>query len=831
MDNVVGVRITGDGAALEQALQAGGRQVQDFGKKVSETKDPIEQMAQGLKSALIGSSIAVGLITLKNRIYDVVQAMVEAQVQVDKLRNGLNFAVGRDKSVGELDFIRTSAASLGLEFISTAQQYTKLAAAARGTTLEGRQTRDVFTAIAQASTVMGLSAEETQGALLAITQMISKGKVQAEELRGQLGERLPGAFQIAARSMGVTTAELDKMLETGQVLATDFLPKFARQLSQETAPEVEAASKSMQSSINRLSNAWTDLKQNITQGGVGSFLASTMGGMAQIISGVSEGVRGLSGNNALLNAARQVNDLDQQAKILRNRVEGGLYGSKFQAELDAVNAKLEIAKTRFRELNNTMADQKNPYVSGDDRVTQRAAKQAEQARADRAILDKIRQTNSGQSATFASDLKNLAGIRERGGFSSDKEYSDLVAALIKKEGGVKAESKTDTAQRLTELRLAATIAQEELGYAREKLGIERALAEARDNGAGELDQYAQMSAKARAQAAELDARDRMLYIELQAAKAAEGSAKLDADKIQALTKRLQIEKKIEDVAISRAQLDYGDGKFLADSEKYRQAREDAGTAKGLELMRSAADSKAANLPNAERAAEMLRVESEAMRKIVDVNYSSAEKSQKAWDGYYAWYEQRSRELAEQFASGPQAGVQAYLKSISDFGKQTADVVSKSFSGLEDSLTKFFTTGKGGFRALADSIISDLIRIEVRRSITGPLAAGAGGGGSGIGGILGSIGSFFGGFFADGGSPPVGLASIVGERGPELFIPRTAGTIIPNGQIGSGQSIVNHNYFTVGDVASMSKVRAEIEASQRRIGASVQRSQLYGGSLS
>jgi len=38
-------------------------------------------------------------------------------------------------------------------------------------------------------------------------------------------------------------------------------------------------------------------------------------------------------------------------------------------------------------------------------------------------------------------------------------------------------------------------------------------------------------------------------------------------------------------------------------------------------------------------------------------------------------------------------------------------------------------------------------------------------------------------FADGGRPPVGRASIVGERGPELFVPDRAGTIIPNNQLG------------------------------------------------
>ncbi len=38
-------------------------------------------------------------------------------------------------------------------------------------------------------------------------------------------------------------------------------------------------------------------------------------------------------------------------------------------------------------------------------------------------------------------------------------------------------------------------------------------------------------------------------------------------------------------------------------------------------------------------------------------------------------------------------------------------------------------------------------------------------------------------FADGGRPPVGRPSIVGERGPELFVPSTAGTVIPNNKMG------------------------------------------------
>jgi tape measure domain-containing protein len=59
-------------------------------------------------------------------------------------------------------------------------------------------------------------------------------------------------------------------------------------------------------------------------------------------------------------------------------------------------------------------------------------------------------------------------------------------------------------------------------------------------------------------------------------------------------------------------------------------------------------------------------------------------------------------------------------------------------------------------------------------------------------------------FANGGRPPVGRASIVGERGPELFVPRTAGTIIPNNAIGGGGT--TNNMITVNVDASGTSVQ-------------------------
>ena len=61
----------------------------------------------------------------------------------------------------------------------------------------------------------------------ALEQIMSKGKVSGgRTASGSSASALPGAFQIAARAMGKTTTELDKMLENGELLSEEFLPKF-----------------------------------------------------------------------------------------------------------------------------------------------------------------------------------------------------------------------------------------------------------------------------------------------------------------------------------------------------------------------------------------------------------------------------------------------------------------------------------------------------------------------------------------------------------------------------------------------------------------------------
>ncbi|EIT69461.1 MULTISPECIES: tape measure protein [Hydrocarboniphaga] len=154
----------------------------------------------------------------------------------------------------EMQKVEEQADRLGLSVTSTAKTWSQFQAASKGTTLEGGRTRDIFLAVSEAAQKLNLRSEETEGALRALGQMMSKGKVQAEELRGQLGDRLPGAFNIMARALGVSTAQLDKMLQQGEVLAEDALPKFAAELRRTFDTDALTRIDTAASNFTRLAN-------------------------------------------------------------------------------------------------------------------------------------------------------------------------------------------------------------------------------------------------------------------------------------------------------------------------------------------------------------------------------------------------------------------------------------------------------------------------------------------------------------------------------------------------------------------------------------------------
>ncbi len=188
---------------------------------------------------------------------------LEAALQMDRLDKAYTSITGSAQAArGQLSFLQDTADRLGLQFQSTALSAKTFFAAGKGSSLEP-QLNAIFEAVSSAGAALSMTQDDIQGAFLALGQMISKGKVQAEELRGQLGERLPGAFQMAARAMNMTTAELDKFMADGKLTAEELLPRLAKVLRDEYGTAAETAAQGMQGAVNRLSTEWELFKAGL----------------------------------------------------------------------------------------------------------------------------------------------------------------------------------------------------------------------------------------------------------------------------------------------------------------------------------------------------------------------------------------------------------------------------------------------------------------------------------------------------------------------------------------------------------------------------------------
>ena len=142
-----------------------------------------------------------------------------------------------------------------------------------------------------------------------------------------------------------------------------------------------------------------------------------------------------------------------------------------------------------------------------------------------------------------------------------------------------------------------------------------------------------------------------------------------------------------------------------------------------------------------------------------------------------------------------------------------DVGDRGIKSLEDSLVGIVDgtkTAKEAFKDMARSIISDLIRIAIQKSITGPLGN--------------ALGSFFTAsssattvpaFMAKGGTATGGKPYVVGEQGPELFVPGRTGTVVPNNQMGGGGGVTINQTINV-TTGVQQTVRTEIANLMPRI---------------
>ena len=197
--------------------------------------------------------------------------------------------------------------------------------------------------------------------------------------------------------------------------------------------------------------------------------------------------------------------------------------------------------------------------------------------------------------------------------------------------------------------------------------------------------------------------------------------------------------------------------------------------------------------------------------------------------YSDYYAQRKVQDANYF-TGLDRATATYIENAQNVAKLTEQAYTNVFSSIEDALVQFVTKGKFSFKSLADSIISEFVRIEAKAAVSKVLQSvssngGAGGISSAIGGYFSGGGAsgaadtaslFANGFagFASGGYATPRSIHEVNERGPELLetggrtflmMSGQGGRVIPHDQAFGGgvPTIINQ---TTGRVDQATMVR-------------------------
>jgi len=857
-----------DGKRVEDQFDRIGRTGQSAFDKISAATKPananlkvVDNTAQALNSVFRQAAGLIGAYAGLSGVMQGLRSVNETGMEFQGLNTALAAVTGGAQgAAAEMGFLEKEADRLGLNLLDTAQSYLTLVSASKGTVLAGQQTRDIFTAVAEASTVLQLSSDQTKGALLAIGQIMSKGKVQAEELRGQLGERLYGAFQIAARGMGITTAELDKMLSQGKLVAEDFLPKFAAEIRKTFSEGVPEASKNASAELNRFHNSVLEIERTIAQGG---FLQGLTDGYRTLSAtlqdpGVQDAAHALGETlgETIATAAKGLSLLIENADLAVTALEGLLIArtvagaitafnaammgnagmavglqlasslsAGFALRLVAVEAATQLATIAMVGLRAALAFIGGPVglaiiagvalyklASGHDAAAKAAhdhaaelkeikdelssvAKKADTASQalsnNEAIYRYTKQLETArqniidlqqelkfegiggffdQAARFGTPLQD-ALYKIRTEFNTGKisatEYSDALFKLATKypDFGKQAEGVQQQVLALLAAERAAKKAAAALDELRNpKQKMQQPDAPQTPTAPKPVDLSTDEVKKIKENIDQLNAQQQALQ-RLNAAR------KQGADAVKQATIVNEQEQALQRVGLGMneqqgsQQAQYADQikstvanieKLKISEQQYQQQTRD-GNKEQRERERIVEDVKKRyaeideTMVGAIQRAQEWRAEAltglsatskgyEDFRNQVDAVYNHMLK------------EARDEDLknSKTWEDGIIRGLKTVREEALDMASQSEKFVSNSFKSMEDALVSFVKTGKMDFASLADSIISDLIRMQIQSSITGPLS--------------GALSSFVGGLFggSSGAAPAAHTGGVIGS---------------------------------------------------------------------
>ena len=226
-----------------------------FNRQASRAASPINALGKQLL-------VTAGAYFTLDTAIRAVNAAARQTAQLQRLEIALKAITGAETPAA-LKAIERAVADFNIPIEDATRNFTQLAAAGASTGNSVEELETLYRGLAAATKATGGDAEDLNGVLRAATQVLSKNKVQAEELRGQIGDRLPGAFNLFAEATGRSAKELDKALKDGEVSAEEFVTKFGQFIRDKYEPAAAKIADSPAEAGARLQKELDNLNRGI----------------------------------------------------------------------------------------------------------------------------------------------------------------------------------------------------------------------------------------------------------------------------------------------------------------------------------------------------------------------------------------------------------------------------------------------------------------------------------------------------------------------------------------------------------------------------------------
>ena len=797
-----------------------------------------------------------------------VREFVQTSDQLTNVRNRLRLV-----TESERELIQTQNELLAISertrssFDGTAAIFSRLAVSADELGTNNQELLAFTESLNQAIILSGASATEANAGLIQLSQGLASGALRGDELRSVL-EQLPAVADVIAQELGVTRGELRELGTQGKITSDIILRAFANARGEladrfaTTVPTVGQALQVLGTQATGLVGSFNDatgssellakgillLGENLEtvstivltfSGAIGARLAlQAIPAAITALSGLS--VATFAAGGAFTLAGGAVFIFAQRLQALRediaaieeanaSLVEDAKFGqlgaqiSNAQREINQLNRQIaagaergvEASETqiaRIAELKDRISDLRGEVrgQTADQRAAAAEAEAAAEAQAaQQAALDrqkKLLEEIQAPGRNFAALQEDLGALLEQNRISQEQFNIALQAGREAFERSTAAPQQADP-----------------FGDQLESIREQNQLLEDRNAQGQFVARALEIERQLRAEGVELTREQQsqlanLLLVQDQLTQAARDRQifETEAQRIAARTQELEILATTQAGARQEALLIEARlrarGVELTDDQVNRMQR----LIEAQEELNTAANNEA----RIQGIRDELGAATELEQKLRDLEMIRQREPELAEAAGRAYRDLRLQQLdaATDLESGFQRAFLRIQQEAEDLAQVGEDVVNVFANRAADAIADFVNTGKFNFRDFASSILQDITRIITRLLVVQALNAAINSFGGGGGGALNSVANTaldvgsqqLNAGRASGGTVQPGQAPFpVGEEGPEIFVPRQTGTIIPNpASVQQPAPVVN---LSVNNVTNPNEVSDEINS--------------------